>query len=231
MATLLLLSALAVASAPPFCSIVALPVFRDPTATYLVGTATPDTARAAPGGPPVGLPGLAPEPPRASHGQLVRVDQFRGPDSALVERAFARRGVREALVVPWGYGPACEPIPWTASARWAPVGTPATYRLHLRPEAEWAGGVPVFDAVRAELQPYPHGLLAPPPSDGAALTASEFMALYAALPTDREAAEQPAVARGALDAWEREHPHLAGRFPAAAVLRSARATLAMQHPR
>jgi hypothetical protein len=213
------------------CSISALPVFRDSAATYLVGTALGDTARAAPGGPPVGLRGLPPTPPRASYGQVVRAEHLRGPDSARLERAFARQRLRDVLVVPWSYGPACQPIPWSTSARWAPVAAQASYRLRLRPEAEWGDGPPVFDALYAEVQPYPYGVLEPPLSETPSLTPKEFVDLYAALPTDGEAVRDPAAARRALDAWERAHPELATRFPAAAVLRSARATLAAQTAR
>ena len=220
------LGTLAGTSMPPVCSVAALPVFRDPAATYLVGIATTDTAPVAPGGPSVGLPGLLSDPQEPANGQLLRVAQLSGIDSVRLEHAFRRRGRREALVVPWSYGPACQPIPWAASARWAPVGTPAAYRLHLRPEAEWAGGLPVFDAFRAELQPYPHGLLASPPSERDTLTPAEFTALYAALPTDTDARERPAAAQRALAAWERANPELARRFPAVAVLRNARAAIA-----
>lgn len=220
------LGTLAATSAPPVCSVAALPVFRDPAATYLVGTATTDTARSTPGGQPIRLPGLASGPREPTFGQLLLVAEVFGSDSARLEQAFTRRGRREALVVPWSYGPGCQPIPWQGSARWAPVGPPGAYRLHLRPEAEWAGGPPVFDALRAELQPYPLGLLARPPSEPEALTPAEFTALYASLPTDTDARERRAAAQRALDAWERAHPELAQRFPAVAILRNARATIA-----
>jgi hypothetical protein len=213
------------ATGRPACSIGALPVFRDPAATYLVGVATPDSALAAAGGPRVGLRGRPPEPPRAAFGQVVRVGLIRGPDSLAIERVFARLGAREAVVVPWAYDPSCSPMPWSAGAPWAPIGVSGAYQLRLRAADQWGGARPVLDALVAELQPYPHGLLAPAPGE-AALSVEQFVDLYAGLPSARDASERPATARRALAAWERAHPQLATRFPAAAVLRNARATLA-----
>jgi hypothetical protein len=211
------------------CSIAGLPIFRDSTASYAVGTAASDTTLGPPGGPLVGLPGLVSAPWPATFGQVVHVARLSGPDSSRIERAFAGQGSRDVIVVPWSFGAACEPITWRGSARWAPVNLPALYWLHLRPETEWVGGVPVFDALRAELQPYPHGVLAPRPLDGVALTPDEARALYAALPTQREAEAQPAAALRMLDEWAAAHPELAQRFPAAAVLRNARAYLTQRH--
>jgi hypothetical protein len=132
-----LASMLASTAPHPMCSIAALPIFRDSAATYLVGTATVDTALARPGGPPSRFPGVAAVPRPATFGQTVKVDRLSGPDAVLVESALARRGSRAVLIVPWGFGAACEPIAWPASAQWEPVGVPATYRLQLRPE--WSG--------------------------------------------------------------------------------------------
>jgi hypothetical protein len=52
------------------------------------------------------------------------------------------------------------------------------------------------------------------------------MAFYSALPTQHDAVASPLEAARTLDRWARAHPELATRFPAAAVLRNARAFLA-----
>ena len=230
-APLLLLAAGALAAGAPRarCSIAALPIARDPAATYVVATATPDTM-AAPrdGGPTAGRAHLPPALRYTTHGQLVRVDRLHGADSAALERAFARLGRREVLVVPWSYDTACQPMRWQGSARWAPLDAPAGYVLHLRPPSAWAGGPPVLDAVLAEVQPYPFGILAPRPPDPPALTPAEYVALLAALPTWDDLRDRRAGAGRTLDAWERAHPALAARYPAVAILRNARAALAMR---
>lgn len=224
---LLAAGALAADRAPARCSIVALPIAREPGTTYVVATATSDTL-AAPrdGGPTDQRDHLPPELRYTTHGQVVRVGRVHGADSAALERAFARLGRREALVVPWEHDPGCQPMRWMQGARWAPVAAPAGYRLRLRPPATWVDGRPVLDALVASAQPYPFGILAPRPPDAPALTPGEYVALLAALPTWDDLRDRRAEAGRRLDAWERAHPALAARYPAVAILRNARAVLA-----
>ena len=228
MLPLIVTLALAVDSAAPSsarCSMVALPIMRDPAATYLVATAAADTSPILPGGPAADLAWVPAEHRRTPAGQLMRVGHLRGRDSLRLEQAFARRGDRSVLVVPWSFGPSCEVWWWSESAQWAPVGSPAAYRLRLRAPAEWGGEMPVLDALVAELQPYPFGILAPRAPDTTAMTPEQYVDLMVALPTARDVESRREAALAAIDAWVRRNPELAGLYPAVHVVRNVRAWL------
>jgi hypothetical protein len=107
--------------------------------------------------------------------------------------------------------------------------------LLLRPEAQWAKGIPTFDALMADLEPYPHGRFYRREERGTealktmpSLTAAEYFELYRALPERETFRTNPAAARRVLDAWERGNPHLAKKYPASEILEDARSNL--KHP-
>lgn len=207
------------------CSMVALPIMRDSAATYLVATAAADTSPVPSGGPAADLAWVPAEHRRNPAGQRMRVGHLRGVDSLRLEQTFRRNGDRVVLVVPWSYGPSCEPWWWSESARWAPVGSPATYRLRLREPEEWGGAIPVLDALVADLQPYPFGILAPRAPDTTAMTPEQYADLMVALPTARDAEVRRDAALASIDAWVRANPELARLYPAVHVVRNVRAWL------
>lgn len=145
------------------------------------------------------------------------------------ESTFVIRASREAVVVPWDYDPACQPVPWARSARWVTHAEPGFYRARPRPRAAWIQGRPTYDAFRADIEPYPHGKYfergyrntdsAQAPG---ALTPSEYFELYSALPASADAVRDPEAALARLLEWEASHPDQAKRFPATRVLSYAR---------
>lgn len=215
-------------TAPSFrCSLVPVATGRHHSVTFLVGRAQPDTLLAGPGtvrheeapghwGRPQGGP---------IFGQVVRVDRLGGNEAASLESAFRRLGVREVIVVPWDYDPACQPVAWGRSARWVESTEPGFFRLSVRPESLWVAGRPVLDAFAADLEPYPHALFFRRGYRGTdalrrepSLSPDEYFGLYGALPDQAEAARDPAGAVAALEAWARAHPELAAKYPAPQVL-------------
>lgn len=213
------------------CSVIPVATFRDTSISYFVATATSDTVLAGPGQvrPGIGRGHWGPATNRAIYGQLVMIQRLAGANAADVESTFAGIRSREAVVVPWSYDPACQPVPWGGSARWVTKRQPGFYRARLRARVEWIDGRPTYDAFRADIEPYPHGKYfergyrntdsAQAPG---ALSASEYFDLYVALPDFAEARRDPEGALARLDQWEARHPDQARRFPATRVLRSAR---------
>ena len=204
---------------------VALPITRDSAATYLVATAAADTSPVPSGGPAADLGWVPAEHRRTPAAQLMRVGHLRGLDSLRLEQTFARNGDRSVLVVPWSYGPGCEPWWWSESARWAPEGSPAAYRLRLRQPEEWGGAIPVLDALVADLQPYPFGILAPRAPDTTAMTPQQYVDLMIALPTAKDVEVRREESLETIEAWVRANPELAGLYPAVHVVRNVRAWL------
>lgn len=213
------------------CSLIPLPTGRDAALTYILGTAAPDTVRAgagsvrASGGPGHWSSGRA----RAIFGQVVQAERFGGADSTQIADAFAARGNREAVIVPWDYDPACQPTPWGRTARWSPVGRVGTYTVRPRPVEEWVEGRPTFDAFGADLEPYPHGLFFQGGYRGTdrlrtetSLTSEEFFELYRALPTFEEARRNRAVIEDAVSRWELLNPELRDRYPAPEIFEQIR---------
>lgn len=213
------------------CSIIPVATFRDGSISYFVATAKADTVFAGPGQVRPSIEGghWGPASNRAIYGQIVTIHRLEGANAADAESAFAGQGSREAVVVPWDYDPACQPVPWARSARWVTNPLPGFYRARLRASVEWIDGRPTYDAFHADIEPYPHGKYfergyrntdsAQAPG---ALTASEYFDLYSALPDLAEARCDPEGALARLVEWEARHPDQARRFPATRVLRSAR---------
>lgn len=89
--------------------------------------------------------------------------------------------------------------------------------------------MPVFDALTADLEPYPHGLFfqrgyrgTDAIRRGPALTPAEYFELYAALPDWIAVKRDPEAAAAALRAWESAHADIAGKYPAPEILRHVR---------
>lgn len=217
------------------CSLVPFAAGRDSSTTFFVGTPRPDTVLAGPGVVRFELrPGhWGKGKARIIYGQVVHVGRLGGAGAAAIERAFARRGSREVVVVPWDYDPGCETVPWGRSARWVTAPTPGFYTVRLRTQPAWAGDRPTFDAFAADFEPYPHGPYfargyaraedgTDPIRAGALLTPVEYFDLYAALPDQVQRTHTPAAALASVRAWERAHPDLVSRFPANQILRYAR---------
>jgi hypothetical protein len=209
------------------CSIAPLSPIRGRGATYLVGRGSSDTVRAGAG--PVRYsaqrPGDSPTPAERIHGQVVLVQRVAGHRADEVERAFARRGRREAVIVPWGYREDCRPIAWHGSARWIDAAADGFLRLVLRPEVDWAGGRPTFDAYQGYWQPYPSGEFlrrgfrgTSAIRNGPHLTPAQLLDLYLALPDDSLVRHDRAAALAVMERWAAEHPELATRYPATTML-------------
>jgi hypothetical protein len=131
-----------------------------------------------------------------------------------------RLGGREAVLVPWAYGPDCRPIAWRERLRWMAEGTRGAFRGWLRPEAGWIGGLPTFDVEMATLEPvWAEGEPRWPDAVSGArrMTPEEFTELYSALPTSELLKREPQEAASRLRRWERQHPDLAKLSPAATI--------------
>lgn len=218
------------------CSIMPFPFTRDAASTQLLGHAAPDTMLAGPGIVEVGddADGRSEADTRPVYGQVVRIDRFGGADSVRLAQAFAQTGVARVVIVPWSYGPSCEPIAWRGSARWVPPGEPGMFnhRLRLRPTAHWVEGLPTLDAFMPYHQPYPlaasfrrgHGATDANRAQRW-LTAAEYFELYSALPDWDAIRRDPEAARETIARWEGANPELARMHPATEVLRFARVAI------
>ena len=224
------------ATLPSVCSLIVVAAGRDTATTYFVGRALPDTVRTGAGAVRVksSMAGGHWGPPteRTIFGQVVLVEQLGGKGVTAIESAFARGGSREVIVVPWDYDPACQPVTWAGSARWVTATRPGFYRVRLRPESLWVAGRPVLDAVHADIEPYPHGVLfqhgyrgTDALRRGPSLTAGEYFELYSALPDWDRATREPAAALAELDAWERANSTTARTYPAPEILTHVRRML------
>ena len=225
--------ALAIGSAlpKPMCSVIPFATFRDPAVTHFTGTAAPDTVRAGAGrmGPSGQRGHWGKGAPREIFGQIIRVDRVAGADSARLEQAFSKLGAREVVVVPWAFSANCSVLGWGRSFRWVTTTAAGFYRAYARPESDWLDGRPVLDAVRAILEPYPHGVFfergyrgTSAVRTGPALTPLEYLEFYSALPSIADAEDRPEWALAILDAWEKTHPDVAAKYPASATLSSNR---------
>jgi hypothetical protein len=208
------------------CSIIRVPGIRGVTETILLATARADTVLAGPGGvepsPHGGHSGAG--GPGPIHGQVFDVARFAGVDSARLARTFRMGGAARAVIVPWDYDPACQPARWTAGAAWVPPAEPGAFTLQLRPESEWVDGMPVFDAFRAVLEPYPFGeyersrsIPRQNPSrarTAGAMTAAQYFELLSELRPRDDLRDQPDSVWSALLRWQGRHPELVELYPA-----------------
>ena len=150
---LLLLSAGPTAS-PPLCDPSWLPISRDPASSALVVTILPDTVA------DVRSPRFVPQSPVREFEESLR--GHRGPTrprygqrATVIEadRSVAVAPGSAVVLVPWQFVSDCGLAPWTASARWAPVGEAVFLTAWRRPRASWVGGMPTFDVEVRGWQP------------------------------------------------------------------------------
>ncbi len=218
----LLLAALASHDAAR-CSLNPGPPRRGATATVLLATGSPDTMHAGPGAiQPSSTGGHTGSGARGPiYGQVFAAERFAGPDSSVLARTFAHRGDRRVVIVPWDYGPSCEPVRWTRSFAWVPIAKAATFTILLRPDSLWTNGVPVFDAYQAITEPYPLSPMYRRDVDRPSrsrtdieLTAGELYDLLATTAPADAAWQYPEGTWMAFARWQAAHPDLATRYPA-----------------
>jgi hypothetical protein len=204
------------------CDPVWLPIARPAGRSSFVALALADTvldtARRVAAGSPFEAR-LDPVVGRSRGGQRVRLLRSPRPGTE-----------REAVVVPWAYGPDCRPIAWSGPLPWIPAGTRGVVTGWLRSRDRWLDGVPTYDVEMAWREPL--WAQADPrwthPGGGELLTPDEFLELYAALPEETQLERSPAqVARRARE-WARRHSALAKRPPAAAMLDNLQRAAAAQ---
>ncbi len=118
-------------------------------------------------------------PTREMFGQRVRVDQL--GDAA---RRLMPVNVREVVLVPWNIGGDCQPIPWSASARWLSEARAGLFRATLREPEFWASGLPTFDIVTTREQPYQENAVVP--RQMPRLSTSALLRFYDMLPNNGE---------------------------------------------
>ena len=127
---------------------------------------------------------------------------------------------REAVLVPWAYGPDCRPIAWSGRLRWMPEDTRGAVTGWLRPRKGWISGLPTFDVEMAWREPVWTECEPRWPavaSDGTRMTPEQFVELYSALPTVDLLKRDPNAAASGMRAWERAHTELAKLAPAATM--------------
>src|SRR4051794_40684942 len=106
------------------CTLVSVPLTRNPALTYFIATALSDTLQATAGKGPTQYgnefmsastpPGLRPPPSPGTpvFGQVVALDRVGGKGAdKILERI--RRGDQKALLIPWAYQANCSPLLWT----------------------------------------------------------------------------------------------------------------------
>ena len=124
---------------------------------------------------------------------------------------------REAVLVPWAYGPDCRPIAWRERLRWLREGTRGAVTGWLRPTEGWIGGLPTFDVEMAWREPvWTEG---DPRWNASAenarrMSPEEFLELYSALPTVELLKRDRRAAAERMREWEQDHPDLAKLAPA-----------------
>jgi hypothetical protein len=144
-------------------------------------------------------------------GQRVRIIRW---DDSVAPRA------REAVLVPWAYGPDCRPIAWSGRLRWMPEGTRGAVTGWLRPREGWIAGLPTFDVEMAWREPvwadaeprWPEAV-----SDARRMTPEQFVELYSALPTLDLLKRDSKRAAEEMREWQRAHGEVAKLAPAATM--------------
>jgi hypothetical protein len=188
----------ALATELPACDPVWLPIARPPGVRSFVAIARTDTV----------LDEGAVGTRRSRGGQRVRI---LGKD----------RESREAVVVPWAYGPDCRRVPWSEGLAWIPPGTRGVITGYLRPREQWLDRLPTYDVEMAWREPVwtrEDPRWARGDERGPLLSPEEFLELYGALPLVPDLERAPAEAAARVRAWERRHPSIAGRPPGRAML-------------
>jgi len=210
---------------PSICSVISFPTERRSDEVYVLATAKPDTVPVVAGSvsPRTGEGHSGWTQGRSPYGQVLTVERVGRPWEAQLPRAM-----REVVLVPWDYGPGCEPVYWTRSAQWVPPGTHGVFRAKLRDREYWAGDRPTFDVSAPEYTPYPSARgLRRPPSFAASerdaykreLTAVEFLEFVEAMPLEDSLTSDPDSAVSAVQSWARRNAELARAWPAFELLR------------
>ncbi len=224
------------------CSMSAFTGFGAPYETILLATPQADTVAAADGQPPFELldqpPGQDPgfqyghdlprfekEPLVATEGtfgQIVRVSRYGGYASDTLS-AVLGSGEREAVLVPWGYDPACQVTPWKDSFVWTQPGEEGLFKAWMRAPDRWVEGRPTFDVRSVTHTPYPHAFWFELGAERIEswLSPEKLFELLDARPvwTATEGLSVSDVSR--LQAWRRVNPDLESFYPVGTILRAA----------
>jgi hypothetical protein len=204
------------------CSIRLVPGLRSGTETVVLATGAGDTILAGPGPTESSTHGghTGTGAPGPIHGQVFVVARFAGANSELLSRAFRERRDRRVVIVPWAYDPSCRTSQWTSASAWTTIGEPGTFTLELRPEAQWADGMPVFDAFIAAFEPYPlspayrYDRFAARFDSSTWLSAEQYFELLEAMPASEEWHEEPDSAWHRFLRWQNDNAMLTSLYPA-----------------
>jgi hypothetical protein len=221
-----------VAPSGTVCSIVPFPAVRDSQTTAFIGRALADTLYAGPGDVRYTLFGghwSSDRGDRQIYGQRIKVLRLEGAGADRLRNAFAARRDSSVVVVPWDYDASCQPTPWRRTAGFTTPETIGVFTVRLRSENHWADGLPTFDALQADVEPYPHGVFyqqgyrgTDAVKRGEGLSVSEFYEFYLALPSVSPFSSDSLQYRQIMCGWARAHPKQAGRFPASRLIGWAR---------
>lgn len=150
-AVLLAVSLGAAAVPAAACSLIAPWGLRDASTLPFMATALADTLVASAGTMRVTVQEghFGRGRPRTIHGQLVRLDSLGARGRGALGDAT------HAVLVPWDYGADCSPVAWGRSARWIAPGAHGLFTAAPRPREHWVKGLPTFDIVGIQFQPYP----------------------------------------------------------------------------
>ena len=210
------------------CSKIGFHPVRSARMAHFIATPTMDTMLAGVGD----VPRRSALVSHATHGsrifgQVVSVERTGG----LAAQAL-RGPTQRVVLVPWGYQPDCEIIPWRGAATWAAPGSRGLFTGILRDSAHWAGGLPTFDIFDPYHQPYPtrSGRIRSASPDSI-VPIDELFDLMALFPEQEALRDSPEAATAALFAWARANPAKARRYPIPLALSSSRYAIASQRLR
>jgi len=200
------------------------PYVRSERETYLIGTASPDTAQVRISDMPGAFTGNR-YPYRDStrvFGQLVRVRSVYGADADHVLARFAP-GDSTVVLIRYSFNAMCQTFPTHAALD---TGVTYHYTVFLRPDSEWAAGRPTFDIkMLSWLAVYPGDFkrLMRDVNLDTTLTVDEYASLVKVLPVKAHWTRddcRPGLAR--LEEWGRTHQRAARTYPANDALRTLR---------
>lgn len=156
----LLAAVLAAVAAPPAVDAARRCSFRwsflpdAPTGLLFLGVPLPDTVFTGPGSvntsASVGPGHFGSGRPRPIYGQKVAVERVSRWSLPQLDG-----DVHTVVLVPWDYGPSCDPLPWSRSARWLTSADSGVFSGRLRPRDQWVEGLPTLDLYVPKFHPYP----------------------------------------------------------------------------
>ena len=214
--------------AAPVCSVVSVPYFRSADMTYVLGTALDTTltdrtdSLAVSSIRRVGLPLRA----RGTvEGQLLRVEVVGGVGADSLSKRLAA-GDSIAVLIRWGLGSDCSPIPLGAAI---PAGEFNHFIVALRPMAAWVQGHPTFEVgPSSTFGVYPGWLRTQLGPGAAMLSPIEFASFVEALPTDTAWHRDCRGAVKRLKRWTKDHSGLSRKYPVPDALQNLGAICAKQ---